>query len=367
MAVSVATATPCLGAFAVARPAAPRSSTWPRTRLGIVRSARGHLPASRPRPRRARRRRHHRAEPAPRSRARPGAPARHRPAPRAPAARARPLRAPASHRREQRRRGRRRCSPTCASCSASTTSPSSSSITRARTAPAAAQAGLGLRGSGDFHAWGDSNLYLRRVRDQLMLTIEHRAAAAPAPDQPGARERRSRRGHPPRGAHRLAGRCASTSTRRVRGRRRARDARSGDEPMSRTALRDALRVRNETLGESLVASRSAGHVTRQSDRWRLARWAFPFPPLEGPERKRAACLTTTTARRPHARCAGRYRVAKPGATASSSPQLALSAAGDGVLGWVRESEFGDTEQSRSHGSTAAARPTSARPVGPASD
>ncbi len=38
------------------------------------------------------------------------------------------------------------------------------------------RAGQALRGSSEFHAWGDSNLYLRRTRDQLSLTVEHRAA-----------------------------------------------------------------------------------------------------------------------------------------------------------------------------------------------
>jgi hypothetical protein len=39
--------------------------------------------------------------------------------------------------------------------------------------------GQALRGSSEFHAWGDSNLYLRR-RDQLLrLSVEHRAARAP--------------------------------------------------------------------------------------------------------------------------------------------------------------------------------------------
>ncbi len=40
--------------------------------------------------------------------------------------------------------------------------------------------GQALRGSSEFHAWGDSNLYLRRHADQLSLTIEHRAAASAA-------------------------------------------------------------------------------------------------------------------------------------------------------------------------------------------
>lgn len=41
------------------------------------------------------------------------------------------------------------------------------------------RAGQALRGSSEFHAWGDSNLYLRRSGGgQLMLTVEHRAAAS---------------------------------------------------------------------------------------------------------------------------------------------------------------------------------------------
>ncbi len=41
-----------------------------------------------------------------------------------------------------------------------------------------ARAGQALRGSSEFHAWGDSNLYLRRTDDQLFLSVEHRAAAS---------------------------------------------------------------------------------------------------------------------------------------------------------------------------------------------
>ncbi len=40
------------------------------------------------------------------------------------------------------------------------------------------RAGQALRGSSEIHAWGDSNLYLRRKRGGLSLTIEHRAQAS---------------------------------------------------------------------------------------------------------------------------------------------------------------------------------------------
>ena len=43
------------------------------------------------------------------------------------------------------------------------------------------RAGQALRGSSEFHAWGDSNLFLRRQQDVMTLDIEHRAASAPDP------------------------------------------------------------------------------------------------------------------------------------------------------------------------------------------
>jgi len=44
-----------------------------------------------------------------------------------------------------------------------------------------AQAGLSLRGSGDFYAWGDAYLYLRRKRANLEMIVEHRNAPRPDP------------------------------------------------------------------------------------------------------------------------------------------------------------------------------------------
>ena len=51
-------------------------------------------------------------------------------------------------------------------------------VHHARKGAAKMRAGQALRGSSEFHAWGDSNLYLRRHGDQLSLSVEHRAAAA---------------------------------------------------------------------------------------------------------------------------------------------------------------------------------------------
>ena len=41
---------------------------------------------------------------------------------------------------------------------------------------AATRPGQALRGSSELHAWGDSNLYLRRRDGQIVMTVEHRAA-----------------------------------------------------------------------------------------------------------------------------------------------------------------------------------------------
>jgi hypothetical protein len=51
-------------------------------------------------------------------------------------------------------------------------------VHHARKGGAHLRAGQALRGSSELHAWGDSNLYLRRTGDgdQLALVIEHRAA-----------------------------------------------------------------------------------------------------------------------------------------------------------------------------------------------
>lgn len=53
-------------------------------------------------------------------------------------------------------------------------------VHHARKGAAHLRAGQALRGSSELHAWGDSNLYLRRGGDgdKLSLTIEHRAAAS---------------------------------------------------------------------------------------------------------------------------------------------------------------------------------------------
>ena len=125
------------------------------------------------------------------------------------------------------------------------------------------QAGQSLRGSGDLHAWGDSNLYLRRHQGALTLTIEHRAAPAPEPlalrlvatADGGAYLVVGEHGEGrPRAGSELDKMIVSTLV-------------AAGEPLGRTALRDKIRVRNERLGEALTHLVRSGTLVRVGDQW----------------------------------------------------------------------------------------------------
>ena len=150
--------------------------------------------------------------------------------------------------------------------------------------PAGVQAGQGLRGSGDFHAWTDSALYLRRKRDQLVLTTEHRAAPAPPPlalalsasPDGSAHLEIVDPGHDPPTDPDLPGRILD-----------ALDQLDG--PATRETLRGTLRVRNERLGPALRQLAASGDIVRTADGWR--RRSVPVPtPGKKPERNASQTL-----------------------------------------------------------------------------
>lgn len=147
--------------------------------------------------------------------------------------------------------------------------------------PAGVQAGQGLRGSGDLHAWGDSNLYLRRSRDALVLTVEHRAAAAHAPVSLALMGDDDHAHLEIVDGDRDDG-CAAVDL------DTAVLAALARAPLSRTALRAAVRVRNERLGQTLNQLARAGHLVRDGDKWARAAQTVPVPPLaQEPERNGA--------------------------------------------------------------------------------
>ena len=146
--------------------------------------------------------------------------------------------------------------------------------------PAGVQAGLGLRGSGDFHAWGDSNLYLRRVRDQILLTLEHRAAPSPSPlalrlvaDEDGERAHLE----PIDVAVALRTPASGPANDDTLDSQVVAELRAAGRPIPQSTLRARLRVRNETLGAALTRLSAAGQVIGTAGRWELTPAAVPVP------------------------------------------------------------------------------------------
>ncbi len=122
--------------------------------------------------------------------------------------------------------------------------------------------GQALRGSSDINAWTDSAAYLvRKSKDRVQLTLEHRAAAAPEPlllrlvdddDDTIHLEVVGNDTAPPPLAEaiRLALRTAGA-------------------PQSRAALRRELHVNNQRLGEVLLVLEQRGLVERSAAGWAL--------------------------------------------------------------------------------------------------
>jgi RecA-family ATPase len=123
--------------------------------------------------------------------------------------------------------------------------------------------GQALRGSSELHAWGDSNLYLQRSGSALTLRAEHRAA--PGLDDLPLEQR---------GAAGLALRSPRPElplpdppdpSERVR-QVLARAA----QPLTRAQLRDACRMRTQTLGQVLTQLTARGAIVQRDDRYALA-------------------------------------------------------------------------------------------------
>ena len=129
--------------------------------------------------------------------------------------------------------------------------------------------GLSLRGSSDIYAWLDTFIHLQRRDDnRFLLQVEHRFDRAPEPlslrlvsqedgsstrleiddDSEAPRERRS----PIRLADRLI-----------------KELRAAPQPLTRTALREQLKVNNARLGDSLEELAEQGRITRSTHGWEL--------------------------------------------------------------------------------------------------
>ena len=134
--------------------------------------------------------------------------------------------------------------------------------------------GQALRGSGDLRAWGDSNLFLRQRGERLELQGEHRAA--PAMD-PVSLELVTRTDAGC--THLEITSCDGTSTPSPTLTSRVVEAlRAADQPLTRTALRELLRVNNQRLGDALADLERSRQLIRGQGGWRLSH-AFSSLPL----------------------------------------------------------------------------------------
>jgi hypothetical protein len=141
-------------------------------------------------------------------------------------------------------------------------------VHHARKGAAHARAGQALRGSSDLHAWGDSNLYLRRRGDTLCLAIEHRAA----PSRDGLVVELRAQGealalHVVDGAPRAA--RVLTPPAPVPGARIEQALAEATTPLTRRALRRICRVRASTLGPILARLLADGRLTRSPAGYQL--------------------------------------------------------------------------------------------------
>lgn len=129
-----------------------------------------------------------------------------------------------------------------------------------KNAAAGAAAGLGLRGSSDIHAFGDSNLYLRRGKEHLVLSTEHRAAPASPPIHLALVTTNPDTTHLEAVAQHEDGKPRSLEERVL-------DTLAGGMVLTRAKLRDCLAVKNERLGEALEALERAGRLSRTAAGW----------------------------------------------------------------------------------------------------
>jgi hypothetical protein len=137
-------------------------------------------------------------------------------------------------------------------------------VHHAKKGAAHVRAGQALRGSSEFHAWGDSNLYLRRNGEEVTLTVEHRAA----PAMPTVTLELAQR------ADALAlevidRRAPQTTASNSVDDRITTALADVDRPLQFPELRALCRVRTATLYERLAALTAAGRLIRSDQGYRL--------------------------------------------------------------------------------------------------
>jgi RecA-family ATPase len=147
-------------------------------------------------------------------------------------------------------------------------------VHHARKGGAKMRAGQALRGSSEFHAWGDSNLYLRRHGEQLTLSVEHRAAASitalslqlAVNGDAVALATLDRHVAEPAASAAIATPAAPTVAQKIEA-----ELAAAASPLTAAAIRKLCRLRNATLTTALTDLVAAGRVRKDSTGYTIAR------------------------------------------------------------------------------------------------
>ena len=123
-----------------------------------------------------------------------------------------------------------------------------------------------MRGSSEFHAWGDSNLYLRRTENQLTLSVEHRAAPSMPPIDLELAQRGESLALETRPSAQPAAEAPSPTSVDERIINALSDA---DHPLSAVQLRALCSVRKATFYARLEDLTRAGRLLRSPEGYRL--------------------------------------------------------------------------------------------------
>lgn len=127
------------------------------------------------------------------------------------------------------------------------------------------RAGQALRGSSEFHAWGDSNLYLRRCNQQLTLTVEHRAAPSLQPIELELAQREDALALQLRAREAPSAPAPDSLDERIK-----RTLATAGRPMQPAELRERCHVRNATLHERLTSLTRSGQLQRNTKGYSLS-------------------------------------------------------------------------------------------------
>ena len=125
-----------------------------------------------------------------------------------------------------------------------------------------AQPGQSLRGSSDLHAFGDSNAYLARRKKRLALTLEHRSAKPPDPVELELVSRADGSQ-----THLKIVSTQTMNTSQALPRRVLAVLNHARQPMTRTSIRDCLKVNNQRLGHAIAKLEHQGMIMHVKSGW----------------------------------------------------------------------------------------------------